>query len=148
MVTGAAELHRKFDKVPGLVRDELVKVLEEEAAKVVSEMRSLAPLPQIAAAINWTWGEDVPAGSIRIGSYRGSQYGKLAVTIYVDRDGAWYAHFWEFGTGPRYQKTTGRYTGQIMAQPYFYPVFRANKRRIKARLSRAVSRAMKKANKL
>lgn len=31
------------------------------------------------------------------------------------------AHFFEFGTGPRTQKTTGRYTGSMPAQPFMRP---------------------------
>jgi HK97 gp10 family phage protein len=34
-----------------------------------------------------------------------------------------YAHMIEFGTGPRVQKETGRFTGQVAPQPYLRPAF-------------------------
>ncbi len=38
-----------------------------------------------------------------------------------------HAALMEFGTGPRYQKTTGRYTGQVAAQPFMRPAYDAKK---------------------
>lgn len=149
MVNGVAALRAKFNRVPELVRDELIAAMEKSAAEMVSEMNAIAPIPEITAG--WTWG-DMPKGAMRIGKFRGSEYGRIAITIYataVDKDFGDFpaiARWFEFGTAPRTQKTTGRFTGRIAAQPYFYPVIRGNKSRVKGSLTRAVNKAMKRAN--
>ena len=147
MVKGADALHRRFQKVPLRVREELVKVLEQSATEMVAEMKALAPVPEIAAALKWSWG-DAPAGAISIGTLGdGGEFGKLKVSIFVEKGegaavDAWFAHFFEFGTAPRFTKE-GAPRGQIVAQPFFWPVWRSNRKRVRARLSRAVSRGLK-----
>jgi len=39
-----------------------------------------------------------------------------------------HAHLVEFGTGPRYQKKTGRYTGSMPPAPYLRNAFDATRR--------------------
>lgn len=41
-----------------------------------------------------------------------------------------HAHLTEFGTGPRFQKTTGRYVGQVAPRPYMRPAFDTGKDRL------------------
>lgn len=136
---GQAALHKQLERVPALLLAELRQVLEQEAAKLVEEMRTLVPVDEgdLRDSIGWTWG-DVPKGALKIGSVGGKSYGKLSITIYAgDFKGSkdkFYAYFVEFGT-----VKTG-------AQPFFFPVYRSNKKRIKARISRGVKRAMKRSN--
>lgn len=132
MVTGQAQLHARFNRVPNIVKRELEKQIEKEAEKLVKQIRVLAPRGKtgdMAKSIGWTWG-DVPRGALKIGQSFGNEYGKLSATIYV---GAFYSGFVEFGTV------------KMPASPFFFPIYRANKQNIKSNLSRAVTRAMKKA---
>lgn len=134
MVKGLEELHRRFQAVPQIVRNEVVKELEKAASELVREMQSLAPkgtTRKLVNSIGWTWG-DAPKGSLTIGKVANREYGKLSITIYAGGDEAFYARFQEFGTR------------NMPANPFFYPVYRSNKSRIKGRLSRAVTRAVKK----
>jgi len=140
MVKGAAHLKLRFKRVPEIVRRELVAQLEKEATKLVAEMNVLKPLPDIE--IGWTWG-DAPKGSLRIGTIKNREFGKIAITL--DTFGPGYNTAWfEFGTAPRFHKS-GKPTGQIEASPYFWPVRRANEKRIRGNLTRAVNRGKKKA---
>lgn len=132
------------------VRDALRPVIEQEAAAMAQIMQALAPYREIE--VGWTWGAP-PSGSVtvlraRARNDRRSDPLDLTVTIYAtarteDYPGGFpaVARWAEFGTAPRVQKTTGRFTGQITAQPYFFPVIRANRRRIRQRLQRALDRA-------
>lgn len=43
--------------------------------------------------------------------------------------GGWHAHLVEFGTGPRVQKSTGRFVGQMPARPFMRPAWEAGKNR-------------------
>jgi len=65
----------------------------------------------------------------------------------VDYGKAPHAHLVEYGTGPRYQKKTGRYTGQMPARPFFRPAWDENKDRVLKKiveeLEEKVERAMK-----
>ena len=149
MVNGVSQLKAKFAKVPDLVKEELMAAMEKSAKEIVREMNAAAPIPEIF--VNWTWG-DVPEGGLKIGKVRGKEFGRLAITIYATAyekdfgDFPAIARWFEFGTSPRTQKTTGRFTGQIVAQPFFFPVMRSNRSRVRGRMTRAVNKGMKRAN--
>lgn len=150
MVQGVAKFKARMRNIPEVVRAEIVKQLEKEAGKVVAFMASLNPLPG-TIRIDWTWG-DTPAGAVTIGTVRGQEHDRIAITIYATASTSKYpggiaaiARWWEFGTAPRRQKTTGRYTGYIPASPFFYPAWRAERRRVKGNIARAVKRGFKKA---
>lgn len=49
-----------------------------------------------------------------------------AVTVYAGATSP-HAHLIEFGTGPRYQKSTRRYTGQVPARPFMRPAWDTGK---------------------
>jgi hypothetical protein len=151
MVNGVAQLRAKFARVPDLVKDELVAALEKSARELVSEMNAIKPIPEIT--IGWTWG-DVPKGALKIGEFRGNDYGRLSIKVYAEAHTSEYmtetgfpavARWFEFGTAERFHKS-GKSTGRITARPYFYPTMRANKSRIKGRITRAVNKGMKRAN--
>lgn len=149
MVNGVAKLRAQLNKVPNLVLEEVTAALEKSAREIVAEMNALKPWPEIQ--IDWTWG-DVPAGSLSIGTVRGKEYGKISIKIFATATSSDFPAgfqaltFWaEFGTSERYHKS-GKYTGKITAQPYFYPVMRSNKSLVRGRVSRAVNKGMKRAN--
>lgn len=144
MVTGVSKLRATFDAIPKYVTEEVTKAVEKICNEMVRDMRALAPIPEIAQAIDWTWG-DAPKGALKIGTFKGKEYGAIKATIFVRRDPAFYAHWFEFGTAPRFHKS-GKSTGLVRAQPFFYPAFRANKRLFQSRLRAAINRAVKKAN--
>lgn len=144
MVTGVARLHKQFASVPVYVREEIEAAIEKMANEMVREMRSLAPLPEIKAAINWTWG-DAPKGAMVVRKMGNQEYGKIQATVYVAKGLAFYAPWFEFGTAPRYHKS-GKYVGQVIAQPFFFPVVRSNKKLFQGRIRRAINKGMKRAN--
>lgn len=150
MVQGAAELRRRFQALPQHVRSEVTAEIEKQAQGLVAQMNAIKPSPAIKVA--WTWG-DAPRGAVTLARTRGGRaFGKVAATIYATgiSSGSEFpalATWFEFGTAERVQKTTGRYTGRIAAQPYFFPAYRANKTRIRSAISRAVTRAVKRAAK-
>jgi len=135
----------------GLVKERMVEAIERNADKVVSEMRAMLAIgyPEVAAVteIDWTWG-DAPRGSIAIGKFGANEYEMLVVTIYArGKQGSGISTAWfEFGTHPRVQKTTGRETGQITAFPFFFTVFRANRQRVQNSLRATLRRAVKRVN--
>lgn len=145
MVQGRAALQAQLDAVPKYITEEVTKAVEKICNEIVRDMRGVAPHPKIAAAIDWSWG-DAPAGALTVGTFKGKSYGAINATVFVRRNPAFYAHWFEFGTRPRVQKTTGRSAGQMTAQPFFYPVIRANKRLFRNRLRAAINRAVKRAN--
>ncbi len=130
MVTGVTALHRRFAKVPNVIKAEVEKQIAKEADKLVAEMKLVVSEKSgdLRESIDWTWG-DAPAGSLVIGRAFGKDYGKVSVTIYADK---FYARHQEFGTI------------KMAANPFFFPIYRANKTRIRGNLTRAVTRAMKK----
>lgn len=147
----SAGLKAKFRALPKVIEDALRKQVEKEAGKVVAEQQILLAVSPYDIAkhieIDWTWG-DAPAGSVVIGEVRGRESASIGVTIYARaRSGSGMSAAWfEFGTAPRVQETTGRRTGRIMAQPFFFPPWRANRTRVKGNIRAALRRAVKKLN--
>ena len=149
MVKGMDALRARFKAVPAVVRDEVTEEIAKQASQIVAQMRLLNPNPAIT--IGWTWGS-APAGSLVIAQSSGGQdFGRVQATIYATgpnlqgRVPISLARLFEFGTGQRRQRTTGRRTGAMPAQPYFFPVYRANRQAARAAITRAVTRGVKKA---
>ena len=136
---GARELERKLNAIPASVRRALRNALARGAERIVETMRRLAP-DFLRGKIAWTFGA-APSGALSIGSF--SEAGSdLKVTIFV-RD--YRARWFEFGTSERYHKKTGRYTGRIQAQPYFWPGFRLNRKHVRAMITREMGKAIREA---
>lgn len=137
---GAADLQRRWSAIPRRVRAAVRETLEKTATEIVADMESVKPLPEIE--IKWTWGA-APKGSISMGDFGSEEGEENRITIYAwapDFAASWFEH----GTAPRYTKT-GKFTGQIIAQPFFYPIWRLWRRRIKTRITRAINKALKSA---
>lgn len=80
------------------------------------------------------------------------------LTLYVgpvqeDGSAAPHAHLYEFGTGPRFHKDTGKYVGAMLADPFMRPAWDANrdqvlailKKEVWAEIEKTVERARRKA---
>ena len=154
MVRGVADLRRRLQRVPKIINDELRAEIAKVANEIVRGMRAANPYPQ-DIQIAWTWG-NAPAGAVTLAQTAGgstrSLSGGMRATIYATsrtletaRVPILLARVVEFGTGPRRQRSTGRYAGVMPAQPFFFPVFRANRSRARGSVARAFRRAVRKA---
>lgn len=123
---------QEFDRALAELPKSLGKAVLRRAGTQV-----LRPVRDTAKAMAPIGDEIKPAGkklatSIRVGpKLRRSQQrpAKGDVEIFVGATAA-HAHLVEFGTGPRYQKTTGRYSGQMPPQPFMRPAWDQHKARM------------------
>jgi HK97 gp10 family phage protein len=53
--------------------------------------------------------------------------GKAAISMFAGPSALPHAHLIEFGTKPRYQKKTGKFVGQVKAQPFLRPAWDSKK---------------------
>lgn len=133
MVQGLDRLNARFAAIPAKVREAAKAELERSAEEICATMRRFASrgrTGKMAASVGWTWG-DAPAGTMKIGTVGGKEYGALSITIYAGGGDAFYARFQEFGTR------------EMRAHPFFFPAWRAHKKKVKARLTRAINKAIK-----
>ncbi len=150
MVQGVEVVRRQLAAVPEIMETEVRKAISASATALVAQMNSLKPDPSIV--IGWTWG-DAPANALTVGRVSGEPRQGVYATIYATgpllenaRVPVSLAKVFEFGTKMRRQRTTGRSTGMMPAQPFFYPAYRANRRSIRSRVAAAVRRAAKQLN--
>ena len=138
----STRLRQRLAKVPDIVREAAASAMEECAAEIVAEMKTLAPVDSgdLRDSIGWTWG-DIPAGSfmideIRSGKNAGQQYATLRIKIYAGSREAFYARFIEFGT------KTG-----VRAQPFFFAAYKkwGGKAKFRARIRAAIRKRIKEA---
>jgi len=142
-VKGLPQVKRRLRQIPDRVKDAAEAEIAKQAAKLVGQMRAANPLKG-SIFIDWTWG-DAPAGGIALARSKGAR--GVFATVYAagnagGRPFPALTWWWEYGTGARVQRSTGRYTGRIPANPYFFPVYRAERRRIRSAIGRAVRRAI------
>ena len=135
-------LRARLAKIPDIAREAAASAMEECAAEIVAEMKTLAPVDSgdLRDSIGWTWG-DIPAGSfmideIRSGKNAGDQYATLRIKIYAGNKDAFYARFIEFGT------KTG-----VKAQPFFFAAYKkwGGKAKFRARVRAAIRKRIKEA---
>lgn len=147
MVQGIPRLRARLGRVQANLQREIEAAVAMSANEIVAQMRSLRPDPSIV--IGWSWG-DAPAGAITVGETKVRNSEGIRATIFAtgpflqSRIPITLARVFEFGTEMRVQRTTGRRTGVMPAQPYFFPVYRANRGRARGRISRAVRKAAQK----
>jgi hypothetical protein len=145
MVQGLAEFNRRWGAIPAKVRASVQEAMERYAEQIVGEMDARKPLQEIE--IGWTWG-GAPAGAVTLGKVATESERSLRITIYATAatEGGSFpsvARWFEFGTAERVQKTTGRGTGRIAAQPYFFPTWRARRTRVRGGITRAMNKAIR-----
>lgn len=148
-VQGLASLNRKLKRLPELAREEISKVMEAIAARVVALAKSLVPVDSgtLRDSIGWTWG-DAPKGSVSLGEVKGGRgAGNLRITIFAGSDEAFWARWVEFGTSGHVNE--GLFAGSehpgTTAQPFFFPAWRALRKSAKGSLSRAITTSAKRA---
>lgn len=133
MVQGLGRLKRKLNKtIPDRVRNAARDALEENAKRLVEEMKRLAPeyLGDLIDSIGWTWG-DAPAGTMVIGTVAGNDYDTMRITVYAGGGDAFHAFFQEFGTV------------NMAPNPFFFPSYRKLRRGMKSRVTRSINKAIK-----
>lgn len=158
-VTGVEGAKKKLRRYVPRMMEYAALQLEKEAEKIVQLANALKPHPGIT--VGWSWPADVPRGAFVLREFRNREYSAMRIVIWAvgstdsgrGVDGyvgvfpilaAWF----EFGTGERVQKTTGRKTGKMLGQsggpaPFFFPAYRDRKKNVRANLRRAVSRAIR-----
>lgn len=146
MVLGVEGLRAQFKKASINAEREVKAALERYLKRLVADMNRLKPLPEIM--IDWRWGP-APAGAVTIGRAATGAGETLVATVYAVARTSEYpgGHtgvplWFEFGTAERVQKTTGRRTGRIVAQPYFWPTIRSHRRSFRAAIRRAVRKGI------
>lgn len=134
-IHGARELERRLKQLgdPKASSGVLARSLYREAARIRDAARQLAPMK---------------TGALRKGikasrrTYR--RRGEVKVIV---RSTAPHGHLIEYGTAPRYQAETGRYTGHVNAHPFMRPAWESHRRgaveRIMAEAMRQLERAAK-----
>lgn len=129
---GAEQLRAKLRALPAVAKDEIRKVLAENAEEIVNMARRLAPVESgaLRASIGWTFGK-APKGSMVLAE-GGTDEADLRVTVYAGNDRAFYARWQEFGTV------------NMAANPFFFVSYRALRRRVRSRLTRATRNAARK----
>lgn len=140
MVQGLAQFERRWGAIPKAVRKAALDTLEQNADELVAEMDRVKPLAEIE--VGWTWGKP-PLGAVTVAKSAATGRG-AAITVWARaRQGTGFSAAWfEFGTSERQHKS-GKSTGQIVQQPFFYPIYRAKRRRVKSRLTRNINKAIK-----
>ena len=141
MVQGLGEWKRKWGSLPGKLRDEIIRTLEQNAEELVAEMKQNAPelSGALRESIGWTWG-DAPEGWMAIGTVRGGDE-TLQITIYAGNEKTIVTN----KSGGKFQlaKLQEFGTKNMAANPYFYPVYRLRKRRLKSRLTRNANKVIR-----
>lgn len=114
-IEGVEELERALNELPRSVgRQVLVRTGRKALKPVHRRAKQMAPNQRLKKSIRTS--TKVSASQQRDVSVRGG------VTLFVGSN-APDAHLIEWGTGPRYQKTTGRYTGIMPPDPFMRPAW-------------------------
>ena len=113
---GGRDLERALAKLP------------RSTAKGVARRAMKKELQPVASMANALWpGSDDKAIGITSKLARGQRRpksGRSILNLFVGAtDRIPHGHLIEFGTGPRTQKTTGRYTGSVTPDPFLQPAW-------------------------
>lgn len=120
-VSGTKEASRALRRLSGSVRaDLLVDVMHEAAEPIVRSAKGRAP-------------SDIIAEGIRVVNVNVGSGGEVTAEVGLPggRKPWFHGLFVELGTGPRIQKTTGRRTGSMPADPFLRPAFDAEKNNVR-----------------
>src|SRR5690606_40445199 len=98
------ELADALERAPGLVMAQALGIVREVTEWTADELRRAAPARHIADSVETRY------------------HGNQASSIGTAQPTSPLAHLFEYGTGPRFQRTTGRYTGIMAPQPFVEPV--------------------------
>lgn len=159
-IDGLAELEKAFEEIgtPSLRKSSARRALRKAAEPLADDMRSRAPVRSGTL-------RDSIAVSTKLNKSQSREHRKIdekaGVEVFVGAAyargrGGRHAHLIEFGTGPRYQKDSGKYVGEIAPQPFARPAWDAQKSTILetikketwADLKKTAERASRKATRL
>ena len=112
-ITGGKEIARVLEKFPQIyVKKSMRSAFRAGAKPVLKEAQRRAPKDthELENSI-----------VIRVPTRRVSTSKEDVILIAIKKPASRRAHLSEFGTGPRYQESTGRYTGSSPAKPFLRP---------------------------
>lgn len=140
-ISGHKELMEAFEELPKAVVDQVLR----NAAKV-----ALKPVADTAKGLVANDEYDLQK-SIKVSTVLSKRQKRLHgkkgdVVVYVGPSypaGA-HGHLVEFGTGPRYQKETGKYVGIMRPRPFMRPAWDANQAKVLESMRTAIWDALKK----
>lgn len=104
---------------------------------VKAKARNLTGLAEFGAVLGSGGSRREAVGALR-GARRDRGSEGTRVTVRIGSTSP-LAHLFEFGTAPRTQKTTGRYTGIMPAEPFVRPSFDNNKEAALAAIKREIT---------
>lgn len=123
-VDGGEELGQLFEELPKSLTDNVMRKIGKDALKPVRDMaETFAPIEEGDLRDSIEVSTTLSKRQRRL--YR--KKGEIAVYAGPTYPKGAHGHLVEFGTGPRTQKKTGRYTGQMPARPFMRPAWDANK---------------------
>ena len=132
-ITGAKQLKRALRELPeAMQREALEQALMESAQPMADAAKALAPVDEgrLEESI-------VVAKTLHKSQQAFATSSPDEVQVYVGPNlqrGAGpagpHGHLNEFGTGPRYHETTGKYVGEMPAKPFLRPAFDATKKMV------------------
>ena len=126
-IEGMKELDKMLKELPKSTRKTVVRNSLKKAAKPIADAYK-RNIPQSGRATGKTLADRVEITSKLKPSQRSfGPRDRTMVEMFVGSS-APHAHLVEFGTGPRYQKETGRYTGSMPPNPYLRNAFDATRR--------------------
>lgn len=118
-LSGDKKLAEKLRSMNVKVSDAAILRVLIRAGQIISEQaKRMAPHPRIRKAI-------------RIKPFQRQIPHSPAAFIAIDWKVAPDAYWWEYGTQPRFQKKTKRFTGAMPARPFFRPARDANRTRVR-----------------
>jgi HK97 gp10 family phage protein len=126
-ISGHKELMEAFEELPKSVGDQVLRAAARKALKPV-ETSAKSYVPKDEGRLERSIGisTQLSKRQKRLNPKKGD------VVVYVGpryKAGA-HGHLVEFGTGPRFQKATGKYVGIMPARPFMRPAWDANKDRV------------------
>ena len=146
-VEGVAELGGALQELPDSVRGQVLRNMLTLAARptiarpATSALRAaiVGPDRGVAKSLRRTGVRVTSRLTRRQQRYR--RVGRDDVAVYIGPT-APNAHLIEFGTAPRVQRKTGRYTGRVQARPFLRPAWDAGKAQFLASLGTMLGRAL------
>ncbi|MGO1079959.1 HK97-gp10 family putative phage morphogenesis protein [Inquilinus sp. CA228] len=147
-------LKRRMKRLRDGPKQAMSGAIQENAEELSGAVRRVTPkgaTGELARSVGWSWGNPPQYHRVAVmGSNRNEAAGilgaeKLAATVHVGNDKAWYARLVEFGTRPHANK--GLFEGTMhpgtSPNPFFFPTYRLFKKRMLARFGRAMRKSIK-----
>ncbi|GAB5433928.1 MAG: HK97 gp10 family phage protein [Epibacterium sp.] len=133
-IEGAGDIERALAALPRGTAKGVMRRAMKKSLKPVAQMAEAASPFAIAVTSKLTARQAREARRDR---------GRSKVVLYVGPvdaagDGEPHAHLYEFGTGPRVQRSTGRATGAMPARPFLRPAWDTSQAMMLATLKREV----------